>query len=75
MLITHIFTLSVNEVKLDLSPRFYLFRVCKSFCLFLPLSFLHPQGGNNLSSKCFPLSRCHSNLWAGRHDNPTMVQR
>lgn len=29
--------------------------------LTFPLSFLHPQGGNNLPSKSFPLSRCHSN--------------
>lgn len=38
--------------------------------LTFPLSFLHPQGGNNLPSKSFPLSRCHSNQQAGRHDNP-----
>lgn len=29
--------------------------------LTFPLSFLHPQGGNNLPSKSFPSSRCHSN--------------
>ena len=64
----------VHLTSLFIFPLFCLQVPLSESLLTLPLSFPCPQGASSLPCKCFPLSCCHSNLWAGRHDNYTMVQ-